>query len=68
MLITTGTATTIQTPTIFFFFFVELEFELRVLSLQSLHYHLSHTSSPFCSGYFLEVGSGKLFALADLEP
>jgi hypothetical protein len=30
------------------FLFVGLGFELRALSLQTL----SHTSSPFCSGYF----------------
>jgi hypothetical protein len=29
---------------------------------------LSHTSSPFCSGYFLEMVSHELFAQAGLEP
>jgi hypothetical protein len=29
-----------------------LEFELRTLHLKLALYHLSHTSSPFCSGYF----------------
>jgi hypothetical protein len=35
------------------FFTVGLVFELRAFTLakQAL-YHLSHTSSPFCSGYF----------------
>jgi hypothetical protein len=34
---------------------VGLEFELRayVFAKQAL-YHLSHTSSPFCSGYFAD--------------
>jgi hypothetical protein len=34
------------------FFLVELEF---VLTKQAL-YHLNHTSSPFCSGYFGDGG------------
>jgi hypothetical protein len=33
------------------FFLVGLGFELRTSHLQAL-YHLSHTSRPFCSGYF----------------
>jgi hypothetical protein len=36
----------------FFFFFVGLEFELRAL-------YLSHTSIPFCSGYFGDGGLMK---------
>jgi hypothetical protein len=44
--------------TFFFFFLVELGFELRTSPLQSIqaHYHLNHTSSPFCSGYFGDGG------------
>jgi hypothetical protein len=43
----------------FCFFFTLLGFELRAL------YHLSHTSSPFCSGY---LGDGVLlFAQAGLD-
>jgi hypothetical protein len=30
-------------------------------------YFLNHTSSPFCFGYFLKMGSHKLFAWAGLE-
>jgi hypothetical protein len=34
-------------------------------------YHLNHTSSPFCSGYFGDGGgvgvSSELFAQADFE-
>jgi hypothetical protein len=47
----------------FFLFLVGLGFELRLLAKQ-LIYHLSHTSSPFCSGYFGEVGSHELFTYA----
>jgi hypothetical protein len=39
----------------FFFFFsvlIGLGFELKALHLQKRHSSLSHTSSPFCSGYF----------------
>jgi hypothetical protein len=36
---------------LFFFFLVGLEFELRALPLRSRWLYLSHTSSPFCSGY-----------------
>jgi hypothetical protein len=38
------------------FVLVGLGFELRALHLQSRHYHLNQTSSPFCSGYFGDGG------------
>jgi hypothetical protein len=59
---------------LFFFRGGETGLELRASHLQN-SYHLSHTSSPFCSGDFGNWGGGggkteshKLFALASLEP
>jgi hypothetical protein len=54
-----------------FIFLVGLEFELRSSRLQCRRlYHLSHTSSPFCSGYFGDGGlSNYLPVLAsNLDP
>jgi hypothetical protein len=44
---------------LFIYFLVDLGFELGASGLQNRQalYHLSHTSSPFCSGYF---GYGSL--------
>jgi hypothetical protein len=44
-----------------FMFFMGLEFELRSLCLlvRQVLYRLSHTSSPFCSGYYY-CGDGVL--------
>jgi hypothetical protein len=63
------------------FFGGELGFELRVLHLQSksftsffffnffeVLYFLSHTSSPFFSGYFWRLGSPEIISKAGLEP
>jgi hypothetical protein len=47
----------------FFFFLVGLGFGLR--PAKQVFYCLSHTSSPFCSGYFGD-GVTELFALAGL--
>jgi hypothetical protein len=51
---------------LFFSFLVELGFELGFTLAKQALYHLSHTFSPFCSGYF-GMGSCKLFAQAGLE-
>jgi hypothetical protein len=46
---------------------VGLEFELRASSFAKQgFYHLSHTSSSFCSGYFGD-GVSELFAWAGLK-
>jgi hypothetical protein len=46
---------------LFFFFFVVLGFEPRT-------YTLSHSTSPFfVKGFFFEIGSRKLFALAGFD-
>jgi hypothetical protein len=45
---------------VLFFVLVGLGFELRASHLQSrFSYFLNHTFSPFCSGYFLEMGGGS---------
>jgi hypothetical protein len=47
----------------------EPKFELRASHLQSRQlYHSSHTSSPFCCGYFGDGGSWEIFAWAGLRP
>jgi hypothetical protein len=43
-----------------FFFLVELGFVLRTSCLQKLLYCLSHTASPFCSGYFGDTVSWSI--------
>jgi hypothetical protein len=44
----------------FYYFFAVLELDLRA-------YTLSHSTSPFCEGFF-EIGCLELFAQAGFEP
>jgi hypothetical protein len=41
---------TFKNDFIYFIFLVGLGFELKASLLEQALYHLSHTSSPFCSG------------------
>jgi hypothetical protein len=50
---------------VFVLFGVGLAFELR--AWKAVFYHLSHTSSPFCSGYFRHEVL-ELFSQTGLEP
>jgi hypothetical protein len=43
------------------FFLVRLGFELRATLAKKAVYHLSHTSIPFCSGYFEDGISRTIF-------
>jgi hypothetical protein len=54
--------TSMPHPALLFFFD-----GIGVFTQSFMFYRLSHTSSPFCSG-FLEMGSWELFAQTGLKP